>query len=157
MLLSGLWHGASWLFVAWGLAYAVLAVLHKMYVGFKKKHFSDTQPLKAGIFISVILNYICVALLWIPFRSNSWVQVTYILKGMFTAQSGIEYINVYSIIFVVLITIVEIIAIVKNKWNNPIKPMNLTKFWPKVIIVCFIVVIIVFSYVGDTAFIYSNF
>lgn len=157
MLLSGLWHGASWLFVIWGLSYAVLSVVHKMYVGFMKKHFGDRKPLKVGVFLSVIVNYICVALLWIPFRSDSWGQVVNIFKGLFIGRSGIDYINVYSVVFIILITIVEIIAIVKNKWNNPIKPMNLTKLWPKVVIVCFVIVIIVFSYVGDTAFIYANF
>ena len=157
MLLSGLWHGANWTFVVWGLLNAILAIVHKMFVGYKKKYSTNREPSKIGSYISVVITYICFILMLIPFRSNTWGQADDILKGIFTAKAGIQYISVYTIVFVILILIVEIIAIVKNNWNYPIKPLDLTKFWPKVIVICLIIITIVFSYVGNTAFIYVNF
>lgn len=37
--LTGFWHGADWSFIAWGLMFAVLLVLEKLFLGkFLKKH-----------------------------------------------------------------------------------------------------------------------
>ena len=157
MLLSGLWHGASWGFIIWGVAHAALSVIHKMFCDIKKKiGFSGEGSIIANAF-AVLLNYICVATLWIIFRTNSVPQTLKILKRIFACAHGINYLNIYVIIYLLLLIAVEIYAMVKNDWNNPFKPLDLGKFWNKVVIICFVVIIIVFSYVGDTAFIYAKF
>jgi alginate O-acetyltransferase complex protein AlgI len=37
MTISGIWHGASWTFVAWGMFYGALATVHKLYMMLKEK------------------------------------------------------------------------------------------------------------------------
>lgn len=157
MLLSGLWHGASWGFIIWGCAHALLSVIHKMFCDIKKKIGVSGDDSTIANVVAMLLNYICVTTLWIIFRTNSVPQTLAIIKRIFSFDKGISYINIYVIIYLILLIIVEIIAMVKNDWDNPFVPLDLSKFWNKVVIICFVIIIIVFSYVGDTAFIYAKF
>ena len=67
-LLSGLWHGASWAFVAWGAlhaCYLTLGVVKTKMIGKSKND---------GLFhrlLSIIVIDIGVAVAWIPFRSGT--------------------------------------------------------------------------------------
>lgn len=158
MLLSGLWHGASWAFVFWGGMHAIVSVIHKMFHDLRKKlSGGKTAESRVGRFVSIIITYMAVALLWVPFRTNDIGKAAFIIKRLFSFESGIRYIYDYSIIFLFLLVAVEIYAVVKNRGNDPIKPLDLGKFWNKVLIFCFIIIIVVFSYVGNTAFIYAQF
>lgn len=158
MLLSGLWHGASWAFVAWGAMHALASVVHKIFCDIRKNVFGK-EPSKSGIanFFAVVINYICVSVLWIPFRTNNLEEAIEIIKIMFSANPGISYVYDFTIIFVALLLVVELFAIAKTKWNDPIKALDLSKTWSKVVILCVIVIIFIFSYIGDTAFIYAQF
>ena len=42
-LLTGLWHGAAWSFVVWGLYYAVILILEKVFLGKVLKSFSEVS------------------------------------------------------------------------------------------------------------------
>lgn len=63
-LLSGLWHGASWHFVVWGLIHAVLLILCKY-----SKKYINYEKVNRGI--SIIINFILVDIAWIFFRADS--------------------------------------------------------------------------------------
>lgn len=64
MGLGGVWHGAGWTFIVWGLMHGLfLAVVH-----LKNCHFSQWHiPRSAAIFIT----FITVSLLWVLFRSHN--------------------------------------------------------------------------------------
>lgn len=67
-LLTGIWHGANWTFIAWGLLYFVFLMLEK-FTGIEKK---------LGIF-SHLYTLIIVILMWVVFRVDSIsVAVAYI-------------------------------------------------------------------------------
>lgn len=160
MVLSGIWHGASWSFVIWGLLHALASVVHKMYISIVKK--SNKAPSKAlsiiGGTIATVVTYITVALLWIPFRTNDMRITLQILKQMFSFSSnGVSYTFNYTLVFVAMLIVVELIAVFKNKSQNIWKPLDLSKFWSKVVVLLFAILIFVFAYTGDTAFIYANF
>lgn len=158
MLLSGLWHGGSWAFIIWGTLHALASVLNKMYsdviIRFRGNNDGDN---KIAGFVSVAINFFWVTILWIPFRTNDVSESLYIIKKLFAGANGITYIYDYSIIFAILLLVVEIYAVIKNKGNYPVKALNLGTFWNKVILICFVIIAFVFSYVGNTAFIYSQF
>jgi alginate O-acetyltransferase complex protein AlgI len=81
MTLGGLWHGADWKFVWWGIGHGFLLILHKLFVkwngGFENKFWS---------FVSWILTFVSVVILWIPFRaknlSDSFIITKALLKGI---------------------------------------------------------------------------
>jgi alginate O-acetyltransferase complex protein AlgI len=68
MLLGGLWHGASWNFVLWGLVHGLLLIIHRFgkNIGFVNKFFNVTG--KFGILISWFVTQVCVFFTWLIFR-----------------------------------------------------------------------------------------
>lgn len=77
--LTGLWHGASWNFVLWGLFFFIFLTIEK--AGFSK--LLDKLP---GFFSRAYL-LIVVFFGWILFRFSDFRYIPIVLKGMF-AQNG---------------------------------------------------------------------
>ena len=73
-LLSGLWHGANWTFMAWG-AYNALLFLPLILSGSTRKFRDDIVPGRLlpswKDFLRMLLTFILVMLGWILFRSDS--------------------------------------------------------------------------------------
>ena len=72
--LTGLWHGASWNFVLWGLYFFVLLVLEKFVFGHK---------LKEGRILSRIYLLTTVYFGWVLFKFTDFSILSAVLKGMF--------------------------------------------------------------------------
>lgn len=67
MLVAGLWHGASWMFIIWGAIHGLGLVVHKMLVPWLRKvpnHFAIR-------FLSRAFCFLFVAFAWVFFRSES--------------------------------------------------------------------------------------
>lgn len=78
-LLTGIWHGADWSFVIWGLGNFILLVIEK-YVPQMKR--IESTP------IGHIYTLFFVNLLWVPFRAESIGTTVRFLCGMFGAGTG---------------------------------------------------------------------
>lgn len=79
-LLTGLWHGAAWNFVLWGLYYAVLLMGEKFLWG------RALERLPSGLRHAYALFFITVG--WVLFRSSGLGQVGEMLSAMFGAAPG---------------------------------------------------------------------
>lgn len=79
-LLTGIWHGANFTFVAWGLLYFIVLVAEK-YTGLDK-----VKKWWGHIYTLLI---ICVA--WVIFRANNLGDAAAYLKGMFTWRNIPEF------------------------------------------------------------------
>ena len=71
MLIGGLWHGASWMFVIWGALHGVYLAVERLLIGKIKKR---------NIFYSLFV-YFSVCIAWIFFRSNDVTTAYEILKS----------------------------------------------------------------------------
>lgn len=80
-LLTGIWHGANWTFIIWGLMYFILLTIEKL-TGFGK--FLE----KSKIF-NWIYTMFFVVLGWVLFRSNSIVDAVIYFKSMFGVNSNV--------------------------------------------------------------------
>lgn len=70
MLIAGLWHGASWMFVIWGVGHGMGLIIQKV-----NKPWLDRLPDHFMVrFCSWLLTFVFVALLWVVFRSESLGQ-----------------------------------------------------------------------------------
>jgi D-alanyl-lipoteichoic acid acyltransferase DltB (MBOAT superfamily) len=81
MLLGGLWHGASWLFVIWGGLHGLYLVIAHLtgHAGFKlSKIFGKTGGMIAGW----TLTMLAVVVAWVFFRAASMGAAGSILSGM---------------------------------------------------------------------------
>ena len=77
--LSGIWHGAEWNFLIWGLLHGVGLVIFNTY-----KALALPQ---LNYYVSLILTYIFVSFAWI-FFANDFDNSLVILKGLFEALAA---------------------------------------------------------------------
>ncbi|MBR6452847.1 MAG: MBOAT family protein [Lachnospiraceae bacterium] len=74
--LTGLWHGASWNFVIWGLYYGTLLVLEKLFLS------NALQALPKGI--RWLITFIIVNIGWVIFNLTNISQMRFALSRMFS-------------------------------------------------------------------------
>src|SRR5207248_597260 len=84
MGLGGLWHGASWTFILWGLAHGA---------GIAWNHAMRRAPLLAPLtriprWLAVLLTFHFVIALWIVFRSPDLATAARVALGAVAAPSG---------------------------------------------------------------------
>lgn len=83
--LSGLWHGAAWNFVAWGVFHGLFLVIDRLFL----VKFTD----KIGKYPAVILTYFITLIGWVIFRSESLEYAIDYITRMF------EFINTGSFVY----------------------------------------------------------
>src|SRR5450755_109343 len=81
MFLGGLWHGAAWTFVVWGLLHGFYLVIeHVLRTFFGNKTWTDTFAVKV---LLGFVTYFAVCLAWVFFRASDFTTATRMLRGMF--------------------------------------------------------------------------
>lgn len=83
-LLTGIWHGANYTFVVWGLLYGILLMIEKVICAHKAIR---KQSLIQRIF-GHLYTMIVVTLAWVIFRSDSINDAVIYILGMFGRGSG---------------------------------------------------------------------
>ena len=86
MVVFGLWHKATLLFLLWGAYHGVLLVLHRAIEGLERKY-DWTPPQVPWSVLSWVSTIGLVSLGWIFFRSNSLSQAQRMLKAVVTPES----------------------------------------------------------------------
>lgn len=86
MLIGGIWHGASWKFVLWGASHGLLLAGHKL----ATIYIPQINTTKRYQIASWGITFVCVALLWVPFRATSW-EDTMIIYGKLFGGFDITY------------------------------------------------------------------
>lgn len=82
-LLTGIWHGANFTFLAWGIWYAVLQIIERLFL----KKVLDKNPIKP---INWLYTMLCVTIGWVFFNSPNIVFAWKYLTQMFSFSIG-EY------------------------------------------------------------------
>ena len=119
MVLGGLWHGASWLFVIWGAWHGVLLIVHKVY----RRIFPVAKDDRPGIirhFFHVLLTFHVVAAGWIFFRSPSLDVAGQILTQIFTnfrPEAIPSFVSGYAVIFVALV-VGYLLHFAPHRWSQ---------------------------------------
>lgn len=88
MTISGIWHGASWTFVAWGMFYGALAIAHKLYATFKRKlglEALDRHLLYRVLCVIVFFHLTCIA--WVMFRAATLREALSLIKRMLRPEA----------------------------------------------------------------------
>ena len=74
--LTGLWHGAAWTFIVWGLYYFVLL--------FMEKYIFKNVLTKIPVFIRYIVTFLLINIGWVLFRSNNLTAAVTYIKTLFS-------------------------------------------------------------------------
>ncbi len=71
MTLGGLWHGASWTFVFWGVLHGLFLIGHRIFRGFSEGRPLLDRLLRSvpGTALRMMVTFGCVAVGWVFFRS----------------------------------------------------------------------------------------
>ena len=83
MTLFGLWHGAKWTFIVYGLYHGLVLVMHRLGQQMKRQ-FSIHLPHYLGAFLSWATTFVLLSAGFIFFRANDLTQVWTMLKAVFT-------------------------------------------------------------------------
>jgi D-alanyl-lipoteichoic acid acyltransferase DltB (MBOAT superfamily) len=90
MLVAGLWHGASWTFIMWGLLIGLYITISFGSKKLRKKINNITGLNKKPVFhnyIKIFISYSLITYAWIFFRANSLSDSFLITKKIFTGIS----------------------------------------------------------------------
>jgi alginate O-acetyltransferase complex protein AlgI len=74
MTLGGLWHGANWTFIVWGIYHGLLLSLEKMFGGTLQR---------VPQVVRQVVTYLLVVLGWVPFRSDNFQMASTWFHRMF--------------------------------------------------------------------------
>jgi alginate O-acetyltransferase complex protein AlgI len=81
MFLGGLWHGAAWTFVVWGLLHGSYLVIERVFrILFEAKPWAETLPIRL---LAGFATYGAVCVAWVFFRASDFTIASRMLSGMF--------------------------------------------------------------------------
>jgi alginate O-acetyltransferase complex protein AlgI len=91
MTLGGLWHGANWTFVVWGVLHGLFLVVHRYWAAF-----SAARPKLDAVFRSIpgsavrmLATFLCVALTWVFFRAKTFALAGQMFRHLFIPHAGL--------------------------------------------------------------------
>ena len=150
MVLSGLWHGANATFLVWGAYHGVGCVVHRLFA----KRGTEKKPWQTALCTAA--NCLFVSLGWVIFRAESMAQAMEVFRGLFRA-TGICYVNVFVVIYGVVIALTHLYARFRWNGNCPQFCLKLDTFRGKLGLCVWVFLIAMLMYCGNSAFIYANF
>lgn len=161
MLIGGLWHGASWTFVAWGALHGVALCAHKIWMKLTK-HDKNCKGTMVGNICSVVLTYIFVSFCWIFFRAENFEIARNVIWGIISWQDGTMYISSWTILGIVCVLISTFVAYVrsllrKTEIEGFYLTVNLETVFGLVLLFVAIGVCFMLAYTGSSPFIYFQF
>jgi D-alanyl-lipoteichoic acid acyltransferase DltB (MBOAT superfamily) len=103
-LISGLWHGANWTFITWGVLNGFYLIIEVLFFKNRSKNF-----------LNIIVTFVLINFAWIFFRANSIEEAFYIIKTILTSP-GELYIGggaditapIYALLAVSILFVVEL-------------------------------------------------
>jgi alginate O-acetyltransferase complex protein AlgI len=162
MFLGGLWHGASWNFIIWGVLHGSYLAIHKILVNkFPSLANNLFFKTKSGKIISIFVTQYFVFLAWIAFRVQDIEHLTYSLQKYvlldFQYVQTLEIISThkFAMLILILFMLLHFISYRKGNLIEKISTYNL-KIW--FIILIAISLSIVFFHNGNPEdFVYFKF
>ena len=150
MVLSGLWHGANATYLVWGAYHGLGCVIHRL-LG---KRGSQKTPWQTALCTAA--NCLFVSAGWVIFRADSMAQAMAVFSGLFRGD-GICYINVFVVIYGLVIALTHLYARFRLDGNAPTARLALDTFRGKLLLCVWVFLIATLMYCGNSAFIYANF
>ena len=161
MFLGGLWHGASWNFVIWGLLHGVYLAVHKI-ISDKFPRLKENKFLKSrsGKIVSIFVTQYFVFLAWIAFRVQDTDAMIYAMQKYvfldFMTTDTIEFILLHKL-SVGILGLFIILNFVSYKKNIKETILNLKlRYWILILAIP-IALILLFYDATPNDFIYFKF
>lgn len=160
-LVSGLWHGANWTFVVWGLFHGVIQIIEKVLgIDPKGRNFERLNSVFALRPIRIMATFLLVNFAWIFFRMPTINDAIGMIERMFASFGGqviLEKANNADKLFIViaLLTLVSV-EIWTEYFHDKVKMFNCryVRFCAYIVLFC---MIISMGVLDASSFIYVSF
>ena len=160
-LLSGIWHGANWTFLVWGILHGVYLVI-SLVAGKQGAHIKASTYPYTNKLIRVFFTFSLVTVAWVFFRASSikdaWYLITSALSisGTFRSLPISKYYCLYVLALILVLIISEFLQ------KNPFSVRTFRKYSTLRYLIYFIlaystVLTYLFSGSADRTFIYFQF
>jgi D-alanyl-lipoteichoic acid acyltransferase DltB (MBOAT superfamily) len=92
-LVSGIWHGAAWTFILWGVVHGIYQIVGNLTKKPRSKFWAMLHVNENGFFMTWarrLIIFCLVSLAWIAFRANSLPDLWKLLTILFTGWGGVS-------------------------------------------------------------------
>ena len=144
MAIGGLWHGASWKFVIWGLVHAVALVLFSALE-------TKTSYHKLPRIIKQMLTFHIVSFAWIFFRADNIAEAWLIIQRIFTGATAAAQVPVLMLAMVAAVWIYQFI------YESQARRILEAKFVRVALMLIMLLYLITFATSAQEPFIYFQF
>ena len=162
MFVGGLWHGASWNFVIWGMLHGGYLAVHKIisdkFPGIKIHPFFKSR---IGKIVSILVTQYFIFFAWIPFRVQNTDHMIYAMQKYIFLDFQINGVlnlimsNKFSILLIFLFILLHYFSFRQGNLIQKISNLPL-KFWG--ILLCMMMIITILFFTGNSEeFIYFKF
>jgi alginate O-acetyltransferase complex protein AlgI len=92
MALGGLWHGASWTFVVWGILHGTYLIVHRGFAAVCKKtpRLDAALQTPPGTALRMALTFLCVCIGWVFFRAQTFAIAAEFLERLVIPHQGLK-------------------------------------------------------------------
>lgn len=153
-LVSGVWHGANWTFIVWGMIHGLFQIIEKM-LGLNKLQSNGVKK-----FVRVMVTFIIVNLAWVFFRMPTLGQAYDVIKLMlFNHQTTLATITPSMSLFI----IVSVVIVMLKDLMDEFLPQRYSLFYSQYTIVRWTVYVVLMCMVltcgvfDNSQFIYVSF
>jgi len=98
MLLGGLWHGANWTFIVWGVLHGTYLMINHAWIAVAARSpvLTTLRNSRPGAVLGLIVTFLAVVVAWVFFRAPSFAGAFNLLAGMaglhgVVIPSGLEF------------------------------------------------------------------
>lgn len=159
-IICGIWHGANWTFIVWGLYNAFLFIPYILFFKGKTKKTIDnaTKRLSVSDVVQMLITFSLVTIGWVMFNSPSLADgLNYIL---YCFNSSITEKPVGLGLSDISLPLLAMIVILVLEWFQKDKEFALlfkSPKWVKLLAIYVIIAMLIFNRAGSSDFIYLQF
>ena len=91
MAIGGLWHGAAWGYILWGVAHGAMLVVHKQFTTYcdDKPRLTAFLDTAFGTGLRIFVTFFCVSMCWVLFQPELSKALA-VFEQMFRIQKGLS-------------------------------------------------------------------
>lgn len=148
-MLTGFWHGANWNFIIWGLYFAVILILEKMFL---------LKILSKSKVLSHIYSIVLIVIGFVIFNQTSLTNLGLFLKNML-GFGGLPFLNLETIFYFknYLVIIIISVFLATPVLKSLIEKLKMKEKYRDLydiieIVICFILLIVCTSYIINESY-----
>lgn len=150
---SGLWHGAAYTFIIWGILHGVMMIIERLIYGKRIKEL--TNKLSIPNILRILLTFILVTFAWIFFRAENFESAIFVINRILTNHGSI-FIDPSTFLLIAISFVIVFIYDFIKEYNVKISltRYKVARYTLVIILLCYI---LAFGIFNNDSFIYFQF